>query len=111
MTGMSYMGDLNTAHVMQQLWERLPRYLRNKWCERANAIRSAEGRVADFEEFVHFVTKQADLATDPIYSKELVTKETSQAPRRDQRNKGSNFGIISKEDKEQSKGMPMCCVP
>jgi predicted Zn-dependent protease len=57
MTEMSYMGDLNTARVTRQLWEKLPRHLRNKWCERANAIRSAEGRMADFEEFVHFVTK------------------------------------------------------
>ena len=41
MTGMQYMNDLNTANVMRQLWERLPRYLRSKWTERVSRIRSA----------------------------------------------------------------------
>jgi hypothetical protein len=61
-----------------QLWEKQPSYLRSKWCERANAIRVAKGKLAGFEDFVQFVTKQADLATDPDYSEEPVTKESSQ---------------------------------
>jgi predicted Zn-dependent protease len=88
MTGMDYIGDSNTAHFTRQLWEKLPRYLHTKWCERANAIRVAQGRMAGFEDFVQFVTKQADLATDPVYSEELVTKESSKSTRRDHRNKG-----------------------
>ena len=27
MKGMSHMDDLNTAHVLRQLWEKLPKYL------------------------------------------------------------------------------------
>ena len=30
MEGMSHMDDLNTAHVLRQLWEKLPRHLRSK---------------------------------------------------------------------------------
>ena len=30
MTGMEYINDLNTAHVLRLLWEKLPRYLRSK---------------------------------------------------------------------------------
>ena len=110
MTGMDYMGDLSTARVMRQLWEKLPRYLRSKWCERANAIRVAKGRMAGFEDFVQFVTKQADLATDPVYSEELVTLESSQPTTRDHRNKESNFRTFPKEQNEQLKGIPPCVV-
>ena len=64
MKGMSHMDDLNTAHVLRQLWEKLPKYLRTKWTERNNRTKSAKGRIADFEEFSQFVREQADLATD-----------------------------------------------
>ena len=66
MKGMSHMNDLNTAHVLQQLWEKLPRHLRSKWTERKNKTKSAKGRIADFEEFSQFVCEQARLATDPV---------------------------------------------
>ena len=66
---MSHMDDLNTAHALQQLWEKLPRHLRSKWTERNNKNKSAKGRIADFEEFSEFVREQAELATDPVSSK------------------------------------------
>ena len=72
MSGMDYMGDLNTAHVLRQLWEKSPRYLRSKWCERANSIKATNRQMASFVDLVEFVTRQAELATDPIYSEELV---------------------------------------
>ena len=46
------MDDLNTAHVMQQPWEKLPMHLRSKWTEGNNKTKSANGRIADFEEFL-----------------------------------------------------------
>ena len=74
MTGMQYMNDLNTANVMRQLWEKLPRYLRSKWTERVSRIRSVKGQTASFNDFCQFVSEQADLATDPIYSEESISK-------------------------------------
>ena len=74
MTGMQYMNDLNTANVMRQLWEKLPLYLRSKWTERVSRIRSVKGQTASFNEFCSFVSEQADLATDPIYSEESISK-------------------------------------
>ena len=74
MTGMQYMNDLNTANVMRQLWETLPRYLRSKWTERVSRIRSVKGQTASFNDFCQFVSEQADLATDPIYSEESSSK-------------------------------------
>ena len=45
MKGMSHMDDLNTAHVLRQLWEKLPRHLRSKWTERNNKTKGAKGRM------------------------------------------------------------------
>ena len=111
MSGMEYMSDLNTAHVMRQLWEKLPRYLCSKWCERANSIKITKGHMAKFEEFVEFISKQADLATDPVYSEELVNKEIPVGARREQRNKGLSFATGSKEENEnQPKGDVTPCT-
>ena len=68
------MNDLNTANVMRQLWEKLPLYLRSKWTERVSRIRSVKGQTASFNDFCQFVSEQADLATDPIYSEESISK-------------------------------------
>ena len=74
MKGMSHMQDLNTAHVLRKLWEKLPRYLRSKWTERNSKTKTTKGRMANFEEFSQFVCEQAELATDPIFSEEGVSK-------------------------------------
>ena len=84
--GMSHMDDLNTAHVLRQLWEKLPRHLRSKWTERNNKTKSAKGRIADFEEFSQFVREQAELATDPVFSEENVSK-----PHHDEKDKATHF--------------------
>ena len=86
MKGMSHMDDLNTAHVLRQLWEKLPRHLRSKWTEKNNKTKSAKGRIADFEEFSQFVREQAELATDPVFSEESVSK-----PREDEKGKGTHL--------------------
>ena len=39
MKGMSHMDDLNAAHVLGQLWEKLPKYLRNKWTQRGTHLK------------------------------------------------------------------------
>ncbi len=74
MKGMSRMQDLNTAHVLRKLWEKLPRYLRSKWTERNSKTKTTKGRMANFEEFSQLVCEQAELATDPIFSEEGVSK-------------------------------------
>ena len=105
MTGMDYMGGLNTAHVMRQLWEKLRWYLRSKWCERANSIKATNKRMASFEDLVQFVTRQAELATDPIYSEELVLKDNPSGIQR-QRYKGSSF--VKKAFTQASVTTPLC---
>ena len=91
MKGMSHMDDLNTAHVLRQLWEKLPKYLRTKWTERNNRTKSAKGRIADFEEFSQFVREQADLATDPVFSEQCVSK-----PNHDEKDRGIRLKFTRK---------------
>ena len=74
MTGMQYMNDLNAANVLRQLWEKLPRYLRSKWTERASKIRNTCQQVATFNDFSEFVSQQPDLTTDPVYSEDSISR-------------------------------------
>ena len=67
------------------------------------SIRSTKEKMADFEAFVQFVTRQADLATDPIYAEELVKKESPYGTRQDQRSKGSSFATGSFRVNEHSR--------
>ena len=74
MTGMQYMNDLNTANVLSQLFEKLPRYLCSKWTARVSKIRSTKQQIASFNDFSEFVSQQADLATDPAYSEKCISR-------------------------------------
>ena len=73
-TGLPCMDDLNATQVLRQFWEKLPPYLRSKWTERASKIRSQKSRNVTFSEFSKFVTEQAELATDPVFSEEFSEK-------------------------------------
>ena len=91
MKGMSHMDVLNTAHVLRHLWETLPKYLRAKWTERSNRTKSAKGRIADFQEFSQFVREQPDLATDPVFSEQCVSK-----PNHDEKDRGTRLKFTRK---------------
>ena len=62
--------------------------------------------MADFSDFCQFVSEQADLAADPIYSDEMVGRPKdadenfrTSGNRRFKREKGSTFGTnVSKPD-------------
>ena len=86
MTGMQYMNDLNAANVLRQLWEKLPGDLRSKWTERVSKIRSTSQQVASFNDFSQFVSQQADLATDPVYSEESISRSVDTVDKHHQQN-------------------------
>ena len=118
MTGMQYMNDLNTANVMRQLWETLPRYLRSKWTERVSRIRSVKGQTTSFNNFCQFVSEQADLATDPIYSEEGISKAMDpfekylkQRERKTKRGSGTNFATgLSGKNGSGGNSHPISCT-
>ena len=92
------MNDLNMANVLRPLWEKLKRYLRSKWTEKVSKIRSTKQQIASFNDFSQFVFQQADLATDPVYSEEgisrsmdTVDKQHKQNERKPKRGSRTNF--------------------
>ena len=116
---MSHLDDLNTAHVLRQLWEKLPRHLGSKWTERNNKTKSAKGRIADFEVFSHCVREQAAVATDPVFTEESVIKphhnEKDKSThikfrRRLRKGKGTSLatGLKQEDRNKQSVPCPLC---
>ena len=114
MTGMQYMNDLNTANVLHQLWKKLLRYLRSKWTEKVSKIRSTKKQIASFNDFFQFVSQQADLATDPVFSKEgisrpmdTVDKHHKQNARKPKRERRTNFATdLSKKRATGGNSLP-----
>ena len=71
----------------------------SKWTERVSRIRNVKRQTASFNDFCQFVSKQADLATDPINSEEGISKPMDtvdkyhkQNERKTKRGRGNNFG-------------------
>ena len=90
----------------------------HKWSERVSKIRNALERMASFNYFCQFVSEQADLATDPVYSEETVArpKDTDvkfrrTGDRRFRRDKGSSFGTnVSKPDGSTRNPRSLSCA-
>ena len=98
----------------------VPPYLRSKWTERASKIRREKSRNVTFSEFSKFVTEQAELATDPVFSGEFSErwkegKGKSSDGGRYLRGKGTRtFGTEAKEreeNKERIKKCTLCSKP
>ena len=117
MAGMQYMNDLNTANVLRQLWEKLPRYLHSKWTEKV-IIRSTKQQIASFNDLSQFVSRQADLATDPVYSEEAISRSTDTADkhhkqneRKPKRGRRTNFATdLSKKMATGGNSPPISCT-
>ena len=118
MLGMQYRNDLNTANVLCQLWEKLPWYLHSKWTEKVSKIRSTKQQIASFNNFSPFVSQQADLATDPVYSEEgnsramdTVDKYHKQNERKPKRRRRTNFATdLSKKKATRGNSLPVSCT-
>ena len=113
MSSMACMNDVNTANVLGQLWEKLPRHLRSKWTERVSKIRNASERMASFNDFCQFVSEQADLVTDPIYSEETVARSKDgdvkfrrSGDRKFKREKGSSNKYVKTRWKHKKSSFP-----
>ena len=61
------LNEVETQGTIVKIAERLQSYVRNRWKRRAMEIKSANGRYPSFDEFVKFVSKEADEASDPVY--------------------------------------------
>jgi len=59
--------EIESQRCIVEVADRLQNYLRNRWKREAMDIKRNTGRYPCFEQFVKFVCKEAQDATDPVY--------------------------------------------
>ena len=72
MKSVEFLNDLNSTEVLKQVSSKLPSYSGVKWCCNAFEIKKKSGRVVTFHDLVKFVESEADLATDPVFSPDVL---------------------------------------
>ncbi|KAJ8375844.1 hypothetical protein SKAU_G00064240 [Synaphobranchus kaupii] len=76
---------LNDCNESQRILLKLPDWLASRWNRRAAEIRQAKAGYPQFKELVDFLSKEADLACDPIYSTQALKSVESEKPKYPQR--------------------------
>ena len=72
MKTLKYMEGLNSEDTLKRITSRLPSSVGVRWCRFANKMLESEERLATFHDVVKFVTQEAALATDPVFSPETL---------------------------------------
>ena len=72
MKTLKYMEGLNSEDTLKRITSKLPSSVGVKWCRFANKMLKSEERLSTFHDVVKFVTQEADLATDPVFSPEAL---------------------------------------
>ena len=75
----AHMAVLNHPPNMQSVVQKLPANLQTTWRKNAVKSRRKDGKIADFRDLTEFVEHTAEVANDPIYSKEALNS-TRAAP-------------------------------
>ena len=70
--------DMQCTDVVQLLHSKLPSYLQNSWNRKASKIRKKRAKEAQVDDFLHWLSDEVDVATDPLYSRD-VSYESAQA--------------------------------
>ena len=92
MESISYLSILDHPHNLQNVVRKLPLYLQDRWRRHVITIRESENPIPSFKSFADFITKEAKVATDPVFSKEALTKTGT----KEQRNKMIKPAVIQK---------------
>ena len=66
------MEGLNSEDTLKRITSKLPSSVGVRWCCFANKMLESEERLATFHYVVKFVTQEAALATDPVFSLEAL---------------------------------------
>ena len=75
-----YVNELNTSSLLQSLCIKLPQRLQRKWSEYVCTLLSKAQRRAVFADFVDFVRKESEVANDPTFSREALSKVIDKHP-------------------------------
>ena len=74
LTDEEYVHELNTSSLLQALCSKLPERLQRQWATQVYIIKSTKLRRANFRDFVEFIGKESEVAGDPTFSKEAMSK-------------------------------------
>ena len=72
MKTLMYMEGLNSEDTPKRITLKLPSSMGVRWCHLANKMLKSEERLSMFHDVVKFVTQEASLATDPVFSPEAL---------------------------------------
>ena len=72
MKTLMYMEGLNSEDALKRITLKLPSSVGVRWCHLANKMLKSEERLSMFHDVVKFVTQEASLATDPVFSPEAL---------------------------------------
>ena len=80
LTDEEYVHELNTSSLLQVLCLKLQERLQRQWATQAYNIKSRESRRANYNDFVEFIGKESEVASDPTFSKEAMSKVSPKKP-------------------------------
>ena len=74
------LNELNSTEVLRQVSSKLPSYSGVKWFRHAFDKKKKDERTITFHDLVKFVRAEADLATDPVFSPDVLKMEKKKSP-------------------------------
>ena len=107
MKTLKYMEGLNSEDTLRRITSKLPNNMGAKWCRFANKTLKSEERLATFHDVVKFVTQEAALATDPVFSPEALKEArknefTSSSTSDNNNNRNTTWRNNGRRDKSAS---------
>ena len=74
MTSLPFLTILSHPHNMQSMVKKLPFPLQDPWRREASRWRESRQTIPAFAEFVAFVKSEAGIATDPVFSRDALSR-------------------------------------
>ncbi|KAK3700746.1 hypothetical protein QZH41_001902 [Actinostola sp. cb2023] len=74
MESLSYLSILDHPQNLQTLVKKLPIYLQDRWRRQAIRMRKPNECLPKFKHFAEFIDTEAKIATDPIFSREVLRR-------------------------------------
>ena len=110
--------DMQCTDVVQLLHSKLPSYLQNSWNRKASKIRKKRAKEAQVDDFLHWLSDEVDVATDPLYSRDVSyesARRRKQFPKEEEPPKATpndNIEMISSNTAHLSNPViSLCIVP
>ncbi|KAK3740437.1 hypothetical protein QZH41_015487, partial [Actinostola sp. cb2023] len=83
--------ELNSTETLIQISAKLPSYVGTKWCRHAHKLKQKTKKSILFSDLVEFVKTEANLATDPAFSPDILKRERNKEKSQDKESKGQQY--------------------